>query len=346
MIQEKSSKGRFFEDYLVGEVIYHSTPRTMTDGDRSLYISIYSSRFASYCSYEFAKKIGFEGFPFEDLAVFHMVFGKTVPDISFNAIANLGYAEVKFFEPVFPGDTLKSESQVIGLKENSNGKSGVVYVETKGFNQNSKLVVKFKRWVMVRKRSDRLLGKEAVIPSIKTLLAAKEVPTNRKLKFDKFDYQASGEKFKLDDYTIGEKIIHGGGVTLDESEHILITRLWQNTSLVHFNINKRRDGRRIIYGGHIISMARAYSFNGLANAHTVHAINSGTHANPCFSGDTLYFWSEVLDKYHTDLPNYGLLRLRLIASKGEVETFEIKDNNNTYKSNIVLDLDYWVTIPS
>ena len=198
---------------------------------------------------------------------------------------------------------------------------------------------------MVRKSSSKLLGKEAIIPSFKDFLSAREVPTNSALKFDKFDYHLSGENFTLNDYTIGEKIVHGGGITLDESEHILITRLWQNTSLVHFNVNERRDGKRLIYGGHIISMARAYSFNGLANAQVINAINSGTHANPCFSGDTLYFWSEVLDKYKTDLPNYGLLRLRLIASKGKVETFEIKDDNKNYNSNIVLDLDYWVSIP-
>ncbi len=345
MTQEKSNKGRFFEDFQLGDAIYHSTPRTMTDGDRSLYISVYSSRFASYCSSQFAKKIGFQGFPLEDLAVFHMVFGRTVPDISFNAIANLGYAEVKFFDPVFPGDTITAESKVIGLKENSNGKSGIVYVETKGFNQKNELIIKFIRWVMVRKSSSKLLGKKAIIPSFKDCLSAKDVPTNSTLKFDKFDYHLSGENFTLNDYTIGEKIVHGGGITLDESEHILITRLWQNTSLVHFNVNERRDGKRLIYGGHIISMARAYSFNGLANAQVINAINSGTHANPCFSGDTLYFWSEVLDKYKTDLPNYGLLRLRLIASKGKVETFEIKDDNENYNSNIVLDLDYWASIP-
>ena len=118
MKKEKSSVGRFFEDYELGETIRHATPRTLTEGDRSLYIGIYSSRYTTYCSSEFAKEIGFKGFPLEDLLVFHTVFGKTVPDISLNAIANLGYAEVKFHRPVFPNDTIFSESEVIGLKEN------------------------------------------------------------------------------------------------------------------------------------------------------------------------------------------------------------------------------------
>ena len=68
--------------------------------------------------------------------MFHIVFGKTVPDISLNAVANLGYAACRFLAPVYPGDTLSSASEVIGLKENSNRQTGVVYVRSRGFNQH------------------------------------------------------------------------------------------------------------------------------------------------------------------------------------------------------------------
>ena len=84
--------------------------------------------------------------------MFHIVFGKTVPDISLNAIANLGYAECRFVAPVFAGDTLSAESEVVGLRENSNGKTGVVYVRSCGHNQNGDTVLEYVRWVMVRKR--------------------------------------------------------------------------------------------------------------------------------------------------------------------------------------------------
>ena len=335
----KSNSGRFFEDFEVGEVITHATPRTISEGDRSLYIAIYSSRYSTYSSSLFAKDLGFENFPIEDLLVFHIVFGKTVSDISLNAVANLGYAEVKFLRPVYSGDTVCAESEVIGLKENSNGKTGIVYVKTKGFNQKNEVIIEYLRWVMVKKHKQGASGSNPTVPNFKKYLQGSEVPVISGLRFDKFDYAFSGEKFKLGDYTIGEKIFHSGSVTLDETEHILATRLWQNTSRVHFDINQRQDGRRLIYGGHIISMARAFSFDGLANAHMIQAINSGTHVNPSFSGDTLSFWSEVLDTYQTPIPNYGLIRLRLIGSKGRVENFEIKDN-------IVLELDYWAAIPS
>ena len=97
---------------------------------------------------------------------FNIVFGKTVPDISLNAIANLGYAECVFSKPVYAGDTLSASSEVIGLKENSNGKTGTVYVRSKGTNQHGKEVLSFVRWVMVRKRDEKSAPPAAHVPEL------------------------------------------------------------------------------------------------------------------------------------------------------------------------------------
>src|SRR5262245_14426708 len=148
----KSSLGNHFEDFDLGRVIEHATPRTVTVGDVALYTALYGSRFAVQSSDEFARAIGYPRAPVDDLLVFHLVFGKTVPDISLNAIANLGYAECRFLAPVFPGDTLSARSETIGLRENSSGDSGIVYVRTTGRNQHDKTVLEYVRWVMVRKR--------------------------------------------------------------------------------------------------------------------------------------------------------------------------------------------------
>ncbi|HUQ37613.1 MAG TPA: MaoC family dehydratase, partial [Aestuariivirga sp.] len=131
----KTVAGNFFEDFSLGQKIVHATPRTLSDGDQVLYMALYGSRFAVQSSDEFARAIGYPASPMDDLLVFNTVFGKTVPDISLNAIANLGYAECVFSTPVFAGDTLSASSEVIGLKENSNGKTGTVYVRSKGVNQ-------------------------------------------------------------------------------------------------------------------------------------------------------------------------------------------------------------------
>ena len=109
----KTNAGNFFEDFTVGQLIEHATPRTVTEGDRALYGAIYPTRFALPSSAEFARSVGLAQHPVEELIAFHIAFGKTVPDVSLNAVANLGYAELRFHRPVVPGDTLSTRSEVI-----------------------------------------------------------------------------------------------------------------------------------------------------------------------------------------------------------------------------------------
>lgn len=340
----KTNAGRFFEDYAVGQEIVHAVPRTISGGERALYHALYPARHAVTSSDEFARSVGFKASPIDDLIAFHTVFGKTVPDISINAIANLGYAEGKFLRPAFVGDTLSAISEVIGVKQNSNGKSGVVYVRTRGENQHGETVLSYVRWVMVRKGDLEAPAPKTVIPKLKDHVTAKDLPIPDGLDFSSYDFELAGEAHRWGDYQIGEVIDHVDGVTVEEAEHMLATRLWQNTAKVHFDTTARPDGRRLIYGGHVISMARALSFNGLANAQLIVAINAGGHANPCYSGDTIHAWSEILDRAETTVPNVGALRLRLVATKGSVAA-ELKGPDGKYLPDVLLDLDYWVLLP-
>lgn len=341
----KTNPGRFFEDYRLGEVIAHAVPRTLSGGERALCHALYPARHALYSSDEFARGCGLPAAPMDDLIAFHTVFGKTVPDISLNAVANLGYAEGRWLKPVWPGDTLRSESEVIGLKENSNGKSGVVYVRTRGLNQRGEVVLEYIRWVMVRKQKLDAVAPEAVVPELKKSVAASDLVVPAGLDFSNYDFTLSGEPHRWGDYAVGERIDHVDGVTVEEAEHMLATRLWQNTAKVHFDATNRADGRRLIYGGHVISLARALSFNGLANAQMIVALNAGAHANPCFSGDTVGAWSEVLDKAETAAPGVGAVRLRLVAVKHDAPDFALKGEDGKYLPSVLLDLDYWALMP-
>ena len=148
----KTSSGNFFEDFRVGQEFHHATPRTLTEADAALNVGLYGSRFAINSSDEFARSIGLPRAPLDDLLVFHVLIGKTVNDISLNAVANLGYAEFRWGVPVFPGDTLSVSSTVLGLRENSNKQSGVVWVRSVGTNQRAEMVLDYIRWVMVHKR--------------------------------------------------------------------------------------------------------------------------------------------------------------------------------------------------
>jgi 2-methylfumaryl-CoA hydratase len=167
------------------------------------------------------------------------------------------------------------------------------------------------------------------------------------LDFSGYDFALAGSPHAFEDYEVGEKIDHVDGMTVEEAEHQLATRLYQNTAKVHFDAlaqQSSRFGKRLIYGGVAISLARALAFNGLGNAQLMLAINGGRHVNPLFAGDTLYAWSEVLAK--DDLGEAGALRLRLVAVKNRPSAgFPFKNDAGEYDPAIVLDFDYWAAIP-
>ncbi|MFO1190377.1 MAG: MaoC family dehydratase [Alphaproteobacteria bacterium] len=346
----KTVAGNFFEDFRVGQILDHATPRTVTEGDVALYLALFGSRHALHSSTEFARSIGYRTAPIDDILAFHIVFGKSVPDISLNAVANLGYADCRFGVAVYPGDTITARSAVIGLRENSNRKSGTVYVRTQGINQRGETVLDYVRWVMVNKRSEAAKAPEPVVPPLPKAVPATAIEVPAGLDLSNYDRVLAGSPHGWNDYAVGERIDHVDGVTIEEAEHMMATRLYQNTARVHFNGHAQkgsRFGRRLIYGGHIISLARAVSFNGLANAFKVAAINGGAHVGPTFAGDTVYAWSQVIDKIEvpgrTDL---GALRLRTVAAK-DWPCAEFPDRGEDGKPHpaVVLDLDYTVLIP-
>ena len=330
--------------------MHHATPRTVTAGDVSLYTALYGPRFSLQSSDVQACAIGYPRAPVDDMLVFHIVFGKTVPDISINAVANLGYADCRFLRPVFPGDTLSARSEVIGVKENSNGKTGVVYVRSTGFNQTGEEVLSYVRWVMVRKRDTASPAPDPSIPELPDVVPVGQLGQALPAVVGTYDFVAGGSPLCWDDYAVGERIDHVDGMTIEEAEHQLATRLYQNTAKVHFNQyteGQGRFGRRLIYGGHVISLARALSFNGLQNAFHISALNGGQHVAPCFAGDTVFAWSEVLDVAKLEgRDDYGAIRLRLVATKDKpCDDFPLTGDDGGFVDGVILNLDYWVMVP-
>lgn len=346
MVSTKTETGRFFEDFTLGEVIEHGVPRTITDGDVSLYRALTGSRFALNASLSFARLVGYDQPPLDDFLIFNLVFGQSVPDISLNATANLGYAECDFLAQLSVGETIRARSEVIGLKQNSDGKSGIVTVRTTGLDRRGVAILRFVRWVMIPKRDVNSPAPQTVQPELEPAVTRLTVPRHR---FNRnWDPVAAGSPYFWEDYTVGEKIDHRDGITLEETEHAMATRLYQNTSRVHFDAvltESTRFGRRLVYGGHVISLARALSFNGLGAAAIVSAIHGGKHIAPVFAGDTIYAWSEVKEvqalENRTDL---GALRLITRAVKNEsAENFQTGAGQNG--AGVVLELDYTVLMP-
>lgn len=348
----KISSGNFFEDFRLGQVLQHATPRTITDGERALYIALTGARQPLHCARPLALALGYRDMPIDDLLAFHIAFGKTVPDISVNAVANLGYADVRFVESVYAGDTLSTSSTVIGLKQNSNGKSGVVYVRSSTTNQHGQEVLSWVRWVMVHKHRLDAPAPETVIPQLPAVVAADKLAVPSFL--DAKQWAMTDSQNLWDDYAVGERINHPAGMTVDKSDHTLATKLYQNNARLHFDKHMMDDssfGQRLMYGGHVISVCRALSYEGLENVIAIAAINAGTHCNPSFGSDTFYTWTEVLDKWEIrGRSDLGALRLRMVGVKNMTadklpQTHVEQDGKQVYHPNVVLDLDYTVLIP-
>ncbi|MDJ0609441.1 MAG: MaoC family dehydratase [Kiloniellales bacterium] len=342
----RTDPGNFFEDFIQGVSLSHGPARTVTEGEQALYTALYGSRFAVQASTPAARKIGYERAPLDDLLVFHCVFGQSVADISLNAVANLGYANCRFLAPVYPGDTLSAISTVIGLKENSNRKTGVVYVRTEGFKEDDERVLDYIRWVMVRKRDPEAEVGPPRVPELPGQVTVDKLvmPTGVRITAE------NAEGGAWEDYRAGDRFDHQDGMTIEEAEHQMATRLYHNTARVHFNHHVEKDGRfgrRIVYGGHVISIARALSYNGLSGAFHIVAINGGSHTAPSFAGDTIYAWSEILEKLEIPGRNdLGALRVRTVATKDRAcGDFPYKDSDGNYDPAVVLDLDYVVLLP-
>jgi 2-methylfumaryl-CoA hydratase len=348
-ISTKVNTGRFFEDFVLNEVIQHACPRTITVGDCALYIGLYGSRNPLHCSEPFAQSLGYKTTPVDDLLAFHIAFGKTVPDISVNAIANLGYADVRFIEPVFVGDTLSTSSQVIGLKENSSGKSGVVWVRSTAINQHNEPVLSWVRWVMVHKHNSAAPAPKATIPELPGFVAPENISLKKDLTMRLSDAASTGGQYFWEDYAVGERINHVSGMTINDSDHSVATRLYQNNARLHFDdfaMQSSNFSKRLVYGGVAISICRSLSFEGLENVISILAINAGTHANPTFAGDTIYCATEVLDAWPLPNCHFGALRLRMVGLKNmaPIDLIDFK-NGKDYHPNVVLDLDYTVAMP-
>ena len=353
MTNIKNMNGNFFEDFSIGQELIHGVPRTITESDATLYLALTGSRYALYCAQTVAQACGFKATPIDNFLVFHIAFGKTVNDVSLNAVANLGYADVKFHQPSYAGDTFSVKSKVIGLKENSNGKTGVVYVHSRATNQNNQLVLEWKRWVMVKKNDLEQGCSNTIIPELVPQVDYASQTLPDVIDFSQWQSSDSDYQKHYSDIKIGDSLFHRDGMTINSSDHSLATRLYQNNARVHFDQNmmdSTPNGKRLVYGGHIISMCRALAYNGLGNAMWLSAINGGAHCNPSFAEDTIYCQSNILDKTEISGRNdLGLVRIQMLGIKNKPpenmdEFYKEEKGRRKYHPDVVLDLDYCALI--
>lgn len=349
----KSRNGNHFEDFRIGMRLAHPTPRTLTEGDRSLYIALTGSRDALSSAQTVAAAAGLARQPLDPWLVFNVAFGKTVPDISLNAVANLGYADGRFLAPVHSGDTLRVASEIIGLRETSNGRSGVVYTRSDAFNQHGQAVLSWVRWVLVHKRDPNAPGAGTSTPDLPAAVAAPALVCPAYSAEVASIAQATGVQDWWEDYEPGERIDHPSAMTINDSDHSMATRLYQNTAKVHFDARLMAAtpaGKRLVYGGHIISVCRALAYDGLENVLGVLALNGGSHVAPTYAGDTVCCTTTVLERIELPHPHVGALRLRTVGAVNVdgAQHIPVPHPGPAKAANapgVVLDLDYTVAIP-
>lgn len=355
----KSTIGNFFEDFRPAQVIRHASPVTLGHAHAVQFQSFYGSRFAVQASDDVARSVGFEAAPLHNMLVFHCVFGKSVPDISQNAVANLGYAEVRWHGAVAPGDTIYAASRVIGLKQNSSGTSGTVYVHTTATSRTGRPLLEFKRWVMVRKKAKDAPAPPASLPQLQSVVDPATIALAPALRIPAgtFDTGLTGSTYAWEDYQAGETIAHHASVEM-AADHMNATRfLGHNTAAVHFDSTRTGSGARLIYGGHVMQHVLSMSHNGLENVLDIVAINGGAHTAPVIEGDRLQAYSRIIDKAplsgRTDV---ALLRVRAVGFKArepaDADAFPdrrddpAKPGQQAYDPRVVLDLDYWAAVPT
>jgi itaconyl-CoA hydratase len=146
-------QGRFFEDFEVGDVYQHPLGRTVTTTDNIWFTLLTQNTAPIHFDHHYAAQTEF-GKPLVDSTfTLALVTGQSVTDISQNVFANLGWDEVLLPNPVFEGDTIYSQSEVLEKRESrSRPNIGIVTVQTSGYNQDGKIVITFKRTLMVYKR--------------------------------------------------------------------------------------------------------------------------------------------------------------------------------------------------
>jgi len=154
--------GRYYEDFQVGDVYEHRPGRTLTDADNIHFSLLTMNYHPMHCDVAYAEKSEFGRLLVNSGLTVAIVLGMTVPDVSGKAIANLGWTDIKLTAPVFSGDTIYAESEVLDKRESrSRPNQGIVQVRTTGKKADGTVFMIFDRTALIQKREGNTLDEAA-----------------------------------------------------------------------------------------------------------------------------------------------------------------------------------------
>jgi len=253
--------------------------------------------------------------------VFNVVLSLGVHNDSEKAIANLGYYNVQFLRPVYPGDTLRGYTKVVDRKARGEDKPGIVLIRTLGVNQHNQVVLQYERKIMVDWRGDRLPTTPA--PTTPVDFPWVEHPVvDLPINAGGYPGQLTGPNTYFEDFALGDLIVHANGRTITD-EHMFWTYLVGNTHPLHFDrvystgLSGKMSGEPIVYGGLVFAWLEGLASRDVSeNALWEVGFTEGYHTQPAVSGDTVAALSRVIAT--ETLPNTdaaGIVTFQFIGVK-------------------------------
>lgn len=339
---KKPQYGRVLEDFEPGEVFTH--PRGITI-DRAFAIE-FAQEFMEtnpiYLNETVAKAHGYRDVPLSPLMVMNLALSLGVQNDSEKAVANLGYYDMHFLRPVYPGDTLTAKTKVLARKERGE-KPGIVTIRTIALNQLGELVLQYDRKIMVAPAGQKSEPTTVTGESFEdTEHIELHIPVPGKLPAN-----LTGTKTYFEDFAVGDILVHKNGRTITE-EHIPWTYRVMNTHPLHYDrlySTGRKgpmSGEPIVYGGLVFAWlcglaSRDVSENALWDL----GYTEGYHTQPAFAGDTVGAISRVLAKDEgPDGLDAGIVCFQLIGVKNVTpsEAIEKHGSDLFIKENAKRDL--------
>lgn len=296
------SYGRYLEDFQVGDVYEHPRGMTLNEGLLHEFATTFFEANPLYLNREYARAFGYRDIPASPLLVFNIILSLGVQNNSEKAYANLGYYNVHFLRPVYPGDTLRAVTKISDKKDRGAGKPGIVTLNTIGLNQRNERVIQYQRKIMVMPRPEGYIPPKSVTSEIPV-----EHPEEVEIHIP--DFPLSGRPTNLtrpdtyyEDFAEGEIIVSPNGRTISD-EHFALTYRLGNTHPLHFDrlytqsLSGAMSGEPIVYGGLVFAWLHGLASRDISeNALWDMGYTEGYHTQPSKSGETIYVIHRVLKK--------------------------------------------------
>ncbi|MCB9673926.1 MAG: hypothetical protein H6737_02355 [Alphaproteobacteria bacterium] len=327
----KGSSGRFYEDFQVGMRLECAGPRTVTDADRAAWIGFTGDPIARYGT-------GREVHP---LLVFAFTHGQVSRDVHGRTQEELGATSVVMHRPVEVGATLNTTARVIGLREDPDRDTGVVWVRVAGRDVRG-VVVSYVTWFRVPKKHRQSRHAADMLPSLSDHVPVTELYSRDVIASPRHE---TGGRFAFDDYLEHETIHHGPTHTVAAGDITRFARWFRQTDARHQDPGHPHAAAPL---AQVVGIAYALAHDGVEDRIGLRAINAFRTPHALREGDRLYAMSQVAATQNLT-PLLGVVRFRLFLFRNhdpKGDERPLITEGKRYLPHIALDMDYWELVPT